>query len=201
MPFEPPGCVQKPGFSPFVEGATVAELLQANAVLPSLMEYVDGKLIEKTGATLHHGLTQGNLAIEWRNFAKTTQQMGKALISPPYATVEQIRRPDVAYMTAELLEQYGMPAIVPQSFPLIAEVASPDDKAEELFSKAREYLRSGCQEVWLLFPENAIVIIITAEQSLIFTKAETASTQTMLQGFSISVAERSQSPDADILCN
>lgn len=91
-------------------------------------------------------------------------------------------------MTAELLKQYGMPAILPKSFPLIAEVASPEDNSEALFSKAQEYLRSGCQEVWLLFPENAIVIIITAEKSLIFTEAETVSTQTILQGFSISVA-------------
>ncbi|MBW4693455.1 MAG: Uma2 family endonuclease [Lyngbya sp. HA4199-MV5] len=74
-------------------------------------------------------------------------------------------------------------------FPLIVEVASPEDASEALFSKAREYLRSGCQEIWLLFPENAIVIIMTADRSLIFTEAETVSTQTVLQGFSISVAE------------
>ncbi|XGV96342.1 MAG: Uma2 family endonuclease [Leptolyngbya sp. BL-A-14] len=166
----------------------MADLLQVNAVLPSLMEYVDGTLVEKTGGTLHHSLVQGNLSIEWLNFVKANQQKGKVLVSPPCATVEQIRRPDVAYMTAELLEQYGMPAILPESFPLIGEIASPDDKAEELF-KGWEYLRSGCQEVWLLFPENAIVIIMTADKSLIFTEAETVSTQTILQGFSIPVAE------------
>ena len=176
-------------YARFVEGAAVADLLQANAVLPSLMEYVDGTLVEKTGGTLHHGLVQGNLSSEWLNFSRVSQQKGKALISPPCATVEQIRRPDVAYMTAELLGRYGMPAILPESFPLIAEVASLVDEAEALFSKAREYLRSGCQEVWLLFPENAIVIIMTADKSLIFTEAETVSTQTMLQGFSVPVAE------------
>lgn len=176
-------------YATFVEGAAVADLLQANAVLASLMEYVDGTLVEKTGGTLCHGFVQGNLSNEWLNFLRVNQQKGKVLISPPCATSEQIRLPDVAYMTAELLEQYGMPAILPQSFPLIAEVASPEDEAEELFSKAREYLRSGCQEVWLLFPENAIVIIITADKSLIFSEAETVSTQTILQGFSILVAE------------
>ncbi len=113
------------------------------------MEYVDGTLVEKTGGTLHHSLVQGNLSIEWLNFVKANQQKGKVLVSPPCATVEQIRRPDVAYMTAELLEQYGMPAILPESFPLTGEIASPDDKAEELFSKAgsicdRAAKRSGC---------------------------------------------------------
>jgi Uma2 family endonuclease len=38
-----------------------------------------------------------------------------------------------------------------QSFPLIAEVASPEDSSEELFTKAQEYLESGCLEVWLLW--------------------------------------------------
>jgi Uma2 family endonuclease len=104
-------------------------------------------------------------------------------------TEKQKRRPDVAYLSAELIDQFGQPNVFPQSFPLIGEVASPKDSAEELFAKTREYLESGCQEVWLLFPENAIVIIITADKSLIFTEAETVSTQTILQGFSIPVAE------------
>lgn len=176
-------------YATFVEGATVDELLQANAVLPSLMEYVDRTLVEKTDGTLHHGLVQGNLSSEWLNFVKANQQQGKVLISPPCTTGKQIRRPDVAYMTVELLKQYGMSAILPQSFPLIAEIASPEDEAEALFNKAQEYLRSGCQEVWLLFPENAIVIIITVDKSLIFTEAETVGTQTILQGFSIPVTE------------
>ncbi|MBW4693456.1 MAG: Uma2 family endonuclease [Lyngbya sp. HA4199-MV5] len=114
MPSQHSGYVQKPGFS---QGATVAELLQTNAVLPSLMEYVDGVLVEKTGRTLQHGLVQGNLSSEWLKFVKANQRKGKVLVSPPCATVEQIRRPDVAYMTVELAEQYGMPAILPQSFP------------------------------------------------------------------------------------
>jgi len=157
--------------------------------VPEGMEEVDGKLVEKVEVTIDHAAAQSNLIGEWRNHARSSGQGGKVLAEAPCRTDQQKRRPDVAYLTAELLEQYGQPNIFPQSYPLIGEIASPDDKAEALFSKAREYLRSGCQEVWLLFPENAIVIIITAEKSLICTEAETVSTQTMLQGFSIPVAE------------
>jgi len=57
-------CVAITKYGSFIEGATVADLLQVNAVLPSLMEYMDGTLVEKTGGTLHHGLVQGNLSIE-----------------------------------------------------------------------------------------------------------------------------------------
>ena len=157
--------------------------------VPEGMEEVDGQLVEKTGMTIKHGAAQLNLASAWKTYAYSSGQGGKAYTEVPCQTDQQKRRPDVAYTTAELLEQYGQPNIFPQSYPLIGEIASPDDKAEALFSKAQEYLRSGCQEVWLLFPENTIVIIITAATSLIFTAAETASTQTILQGFSISVEE------------
>jgi len=157
--------------------------------VPEGMEEVDGELVEKTDVTINHAAAQGNLVYAWRNYIISSGQGGKAYPEAPCRTDMQKRRPDVAYLTAALLQQYGQPNIFPQSYPLIAEVASPDDKAEALFSKAREYLASGCQEVWLLFPENAIVIIITSEKSLIFTEAETVSTQTVLQGFSIPVVE------------
>ena len=62
-------------------------------------------------------------------------------------TNKQGRRPDLAYLTPSLLTQYASATSLPQSFPLIAEIASPDDTGEELFSKAKEYLQSGCQEV------------------------------------------------------
>jgi len=63
------------------------------------------------------------------------------------------RRSDVAYLTPELLAQFGNFNVLPQSFPLIAEIISPTDGAEEVFAKAKEYLKSGCQEI-LVLPES-----------------------------------------------
>ncbi len=157
--------------------------------VPEGMEEVDGVLIEKTGMTLNHASTQLNLAGEWRTYARVSGQGGKAYTEAPCRTDQQKRRPDVSYLTAELVEQYGSPAILSHSYPLIGEVASPDDKAEMLFSKAREYLRSQCQEVWLLFPENQLVMIATQECWQVFTEADQISTQIILPGFTISVAE------------
>ncbi len=70
-------------------------------------------------------------------------------------TGKQVCRPDIAYITAELIEQVGEFTVLPQSFPLIAEVASPDDSAEGLFAKAVESVQFGCQE-WLLFPGSQV---------------------------------------------
>lgn len=152
-------------------------------------EWVDGQVVEKTGMTVKHGVIQGRLSYYWRSYIMSTGQGGEPCTEAPCRTTKQVRRPDVAYITPELLAQFGQPATFPQSFPLIAEIASPTDMAEELFAKAKEYLESGCAEVWLVFPEAQWIFILTQNQHLWFTANEVVSTQVVLTGFSIAVQE------------
>ncbi|MGC1392767.1 MAG: Uma2 family endonuclease [Coleofasciculaceae cyanobacterium] len=157
--------------------------------LPENMELVDDKLIEKTGMTFKHSVTQANIARYWGNHIISSGQGGKVCTEAPCRTGKQTRRPDVAYITPKLLEETGDFTILPQSFPLIAEIASPDDSGEALFAKAKEYLDSGCQEVWLVFPESLWIIIITQAQHLLLTLGEVVNTQEVLPNFSVSVDE------------
>lgn len=157
--------------------------------LPEQMEWVDGKLSEKTGMTFKHSVTQANLARHWGNYTLSSGQGGKVCTEAACRTGKQTRRPDVAYITPQLLDELGEFVILSQSFPLIAEIASPDDSAEELFTKAKEYLTSGCQEVWLLFPENQVSLIVTPEKWLVFTASQVISTQIILSGLSLKVDE------------
>jgi Uma2 family endonuclease len=152
-------------------------------------EWVDGQILEKTGMTLRHSQIQARLSYYWRNYMLSSGQGGEVYTEALCRTAKQGRRPDVSYLTPELFTQYATAAALPQSFPLIAEIASPDDSAEELFAKAKEYLESGCQEIWLVFPENLWIIIITQEQHLLLTLGEVVSTQTVLKGFSVAVDE------------
>jgi Uma2 family endonuclease len=153
------------------------------------IEWVDGKLIEKTGMTLRHSLIQARLARSWGNHMLSSGQGGEVYTEALCRTNKQGRRPDVSYLTPELLTQYANVTSLPQSFPLIAEIASPDDSAEELFAKAKEYLESGCQEVWLIYPETLWIIIITSEKHLLLTLGENLTTQTVLPGFSLAIDE------------
>jgi len=156
---------------------------------PERMEWVDGKLVEKTGMTLKHGIAQAKLAYYWRNYMNSSGQGGEVCTETLCRTGKQARRPDVAYFTTEVLEQVGEVTVFPQSFPLIAEVASPDDSAEDLFAKAREYLESGCQEIWLLFPEARLVLINAQQGWRLFNADEVVSTQAVLAGFTVAVNE------------
>lgn len=157
---------------------------------PQDMEWVDGELIEKTGMTLRHSLVQGRLVSGWKAYAVSSGQQGEVYPEVPCRTTKQGRRPDVAYLPAELVAQFGREKVLPQSFPLIAEVASPDDRAEELFAKAIEYLESGAEEVWLVFPEARLILVKTIEHSWqLSTLGQSISTQKVLQGFSAAVDE------------
>ncbi|MBW4599180.1 MAG: Uma2 family endonuclease [Calothrix sp. FI2-JRJ7] len=152
-------------------------------------EWVDGKIIEKVGMTLLHSKIQARVSYYWRSYMLSSGQGGEVYTEALCRTNKQGRRPDVSYLDKHLLSQYGNADFLPQSFPLIAEIASADDSAEYLFAKAKQYLDSGCLEVWLIYPENQWIIILTKDKHLLLTLGETATTQVFLQGFSIAVTD------------
>jgi Uma2 family endonuclease len=165
-------------------------------------EWVDGKLvdkhaidwgdeavIEKSGMTLKHSRIQGNLYFYWRSYKDSSGQGGEVYTEAPCHTNKQGRSPDVAYLTPELVAQYGEAKVLPKSFPLSAEIVSPTDCAEDIIAKAQEYLHSGGEEVWLVFPESRWIIVTTQNKRLVFVSGEVVSTQTVLPGFSVAVDE------------
>ncbi len=156
---------------------------------PDGMEWVDGKLVEKNGMTLKHSRIQLKLGCYWISYIISSEQGGEVYTDVPCRTLKQGRSPDVAYLTPELLAQFGDSNVLPQSFPLIAEIVSPTDIAEEVFLKAQEYLQSGGEEVWLVFPESRLVMVMLQNQVLGFTSGEVVSTTRVLNGFSVAVDE------------
>lgn len=156
---------------------------------PDGMEWVNGKLVENKGMTFRHGVTQSRLSYYWRSYTISSKQGGEVVTGAPCRINTQGRRPDVAYITPELLQQHGEFQVLPVCFPLIAEVASPTDLAKDFFVKASEYLESGCQEVWLVLPQNKWIFVVTQAHRLWFAAGEIVSTQVVLPGFSVSVNE------------
>ena len=156
---------------------------------PEGMEWVDGQLVEKNGMTAKHGRTQARLSYYWRTYMISSNQGGEVYTETSCRTVGRGRCPDVAYLTPELVSQFGDFTVLPQSFPLIAEIVSPTDFAEDVIAKSQEYLQSGASEVWLVFPENRWIIVVTQQARIVFGSGEVVSTQTVLNGFSVAVDE------------
>lgn len=156
---------------------------------PDNIEWIDGELVEKTGMTLKHSQIQGSLCFYWKSYKNSNEPNGEVYTDVPCRTHQQGRFPDVAYLTPELVAQYGNAKVLPQSFPLSAEIISPTDLAEDVIAKAQEYLHSGGEEVWLVYPENRWIIVATKESRKIFIAGEVVDTQKVLLGFSIPVDE------------
>jgi Uma2 family endonuclease len=97
---------------------------------PDNTEWVDGQLIEKPGMTAKHSRVQARLARYWGNYKDDSSQRGDVYTEAACRTVGRSRRPDVSYLTPELVAQFGDFTVLPQSFLLVAEVASPEDSAE-----------------------------------------------------------------------
>jgi Uma2 family endonuclease len=156
---------------------------------PDRTEWVNDTLVEKNGMTLKHSRVQSKLSRLWGNYKESSGQGGEVYTEVPCRTSKQGRSPDVAYLTPELVEQYGNEKVLPQSFPLIAEIVSPTDLAEDVIGKALEYLQSGAEEVWLVFPETQVILVFTQTTRKIFIAGEAIETQIVLPGFSIQVEE------------
>ncbi len=107
---------------------------------PERMEWVDGQLVEKNGMTLRHGEIQLRLGRYWEDYKASSEQGGKVYTDVPCRTNKQGRSPDVAYLTRELVAQFGNAATLPQSFPLSAEIVSPTDLAENATPKPEKRL-------------------------------------------------------------
>lgn len=152
-------------------------------------EWVNGQIIEKNYMGSKHGRIQAKLARYWGNYKDSSGQGGEVYTETACRTNEQGRCPDVAYLTPELATQFEEFTALSQSFILIAEVVSPTDRAEDVFAKVKEYLDSGCEEVWVIFPESQWVITITNEQQVFYRNGEEARTQKILAGFAIAVDE------------
>lgn len=153
------------------------------------MEWVDGYAIEKNGMNAKTGRIQARLARYWGNYQEASHQAGEVYTETPCRTLGRVRCPDVAYLSPELVSEYGDFKVLPRSFSLVAEIISPTDQAEEVFTKVREYLASGCEEVWLVFPESQYVLVITADRQELRDLNDTVSTQKVLPGFSVAVRE------------
>jgi Uma2 family endonuclease len=166
---------------------------------PERTEFVNGNIIEKTGMGFFHGRVQVKFVSLLLDFIKANQIGGVVLTEVLCRTQKQARRPDVAYMSAQQVENYGKTdfTVLPECFPLIVEVVSPTDTVDDVFAKTEEYLGSGAQEVWLLFPKSRLIMMAYLEESEeksevqwnLFANNQQATSLKVLSGFSVNINE------------
>ena len=84
-----------------------------------------------------HGLIPGNVDFYWRGYQYSSGEGGKVDADVLCLTSKQGGYSDVAYLTWKLETNFGNEKVLPQGFPLSAEVVSPTDLAEDVIAKAQ----------------------------------------------------------------
>jgi Uma2 family endonuclease len=99
-----------------------------------------------------------------------------------------MRRPDIAYLTKEQLQQGKEDIDVIPEF--MIEVISKNDIANDIEKKLMEYFKYGVKVVWLIYPELQIIKIHHSfKNHQTCTDDDICSASPVLEGFEIRVNE------------
>jgi Uma2 family endonuclease len=138
---------------------TVEEFWEQYAGKP--YELVEGVVVAVAPAGGTHGATIGRPTTQLGTFvhlhelgevfgAETGFQLGPKIM----------RGADAAFVRQEKLEQVEEPdKYIPFAPDLAVEVVSPNDTANEVQTKVKEYLAAGTLLVWVMYPETKQVVV------------------------------------------
>lgn len=154
---------ERPAFSvdvdPFERQLTIEE---AEALAEGRsFELIEGRMVFKM-ASKDHSKSQAYLTAKLFSYF---EQHPIGIVLPEYSvrlwpeSKLNLRTPDVAVFLNENLhddEKYETRA--PD---LAIEIVSDDDRATEVFTKSRLYLEKGSRVVWLVFPSEQSVLVMT----------------------------------------
>jgi Uma2 family endonuclease len=155
-------------------------------------ELIDGRMVFKMADTKHSScqdILHGELYLYFKQ-----NPIGRAL---PELSLRlwpenkyNFRLPDIAvFLNENLHEEERYETRGPD---LAIEIASDDDKASTVFAKGRLYLEKGSRIVWLVFPfEKRVMIMTPAEWRW---ESATLTCPEILPGFSIEVEKIFSSP-------
>jgi Uma2 family endonuclease len=72
-----------------------------------------------------------------------------------------IRQPDVSVISRERIRATSADSYFEGAPELAVEIVSPSDSAEDLDSKIRQYLESGAEQVWIIYPKTRTVHVFS----------------------------------------
>jgi Uma2 family endonuclease len=103
---------------------------------------------------------------------------------------DTVRAPDVAFVVKERLPDPLPSGFFPGPPDLAVEVLSPSDRASEIMAKTRQWLSSGCREVWIVDPETKTITIHSANGAIAqLVATDILESTTLLPGFRKPLAE------------
>jgi Uma2 family endonuclease len=173
---------------------TAPEPVAAPTCDESLYEVVRGQRVELPPMGAYSSLVASILGEFLGSFARA-QVLGRSVVEMLFVLDEAEdtkRRPDVAFVS---YQRWPKSRPVPEEGDWIAvpdlavEVVSPNDRAEELLIKTREYFDAGAQAVWVIYPRERIIHIYeTLAQIRVLRQSDVLDGGAILPGFQLPLA-------------
>ncbi len=149
-------------------------------------EWNDGEIIKFEKMNKKHLKLLKKLA---RLFLKTNAHAkGGELIyeQDVWLTGIQLRRPDLAYFSAEQIENSDVPGTDDPIPGFAIEVISTTDQILAVKAKLRQYFQHGIRVVWLIYPDDKLVEVYTDFKTVhICSGSDTCSAKPVLADFEI----------------
>jgi Uma2 family endonuclease len=155
-------------------------------------ELSDGELIVTPSSSSFHNELRDELSSRLRAFVKI-HQIGLVISETDVRLSEStVRRPDVAFIRKERLQGVDRRSSPLASVPnFVVEIVSPTDRASDLMKKVFQYLDSGVQAVWLLYPDIACGYRYSSNklEPKIFSQDDDFAEPELLPGFTLKITE------------
>ena len=168
------------------------EQLQARAGELGRCELIRGEITDMTPPGGSHGLITMEIAFAVRAWAQThggnvyAAETGFVLERNP----DTVRAPDVAYISAQRLDEARTPKYIPIPPDFVAEVLSPSDKADAVDQKVQWWLDHGVKLVWVADPANRSVTSYRPDgRAHLYRHDDVLSGEDVMPGLSVPIRE------------
>ncbi|HXJ93594.1 MAG TPA: Uma2 family endonuclease [Terriglobia bacterium] len=116
-------------------------------------ELSEGELIVSPSPMLFHNLIANRINLPLTGFVHQNR-LGEVVMETDFQLTEDtVRRPDVAFISAEKLAHIDPHKRLQIAPDLAVEVASPSDRPDDLMHKVQQYLNAGTATVLVIYPE------------------------------------------------
>ena len=156
-------------------------------------ELVKGHLLDMTPP----GGTHGKVALRIGRFVQSfvdENDLGEVMVETGFRLVDNpdtVRSPDASFLAADKLSTTGLPdGFISGAPDLAIEVVSPGDTASEIQDKVHDYLTYGAQLIWVIYPQQKIVVVHHPDGTAkTLHEKDTLTGESVVPGFSCPVGD------------
>jgi Uma2 family endonuclease len=152
-------------------------------------ELDEGDLLMAPSPSVQHNRIRDRIARRLTEYVEL-HQSGEIMVEMDFRLgPDTVRKPDVAFVTASHMAQIDVEHSPVSGAPALAvEVISPANSAQDTVKKTRQYLRTGCTSVWIIYPTLRLIEIHSATGLRKVEEPEELRDEVLFPGLSMSLS-------------